>query len=98
MSTDAFWQDFTIKIVRFDPTFPLDAPDSYVVGFHVMHKVNNRSKYADVRQTYEEVNGLTDEQIARQAWALLKPTFEPWAASVSPVTNNTLLGSEFLPM
>lgn len=95
--SNTLWQDFSIKIVRFDATFPLDAPDSYVVGFHVMHKVNKRSKYADIRLPYEDIKGLTDEEITRQAWTLLKPTFEPWAASIVSSASSSILGSEFTP-
>ena len=98
INIDTFWNDFSIKIVRFDPTFPLDAPDSYVVGFHVMHKTNQRSKYSDMRQSYEDVKGLTDEQIVRKAWASLSATFEAWAATVVPSGTSSILGSEFVPM
>lgn len=93
--TPVVWTDFSIKIVRFDATYPLEAPDSYVVGFHVMHKVTNRSKYADIRLVYADVNGMTDEDIARLAWNQLKPGFTPWAQTAQG--NTPLLGAEFSP-
>jgi|694.fasta_scaffold138160_1 hypothetical protein len=95
MST-TIWQEFSIKIVRFDTVFPLEQPDSYVVGFNVMHKTNGRSKYLDIRIPFTDTSGKTDEQVTQSAWTQLQPSFLPWAKSVNTMVA-PIIGSDFTP-
>ena len=90
--------DFEIKISRFDHTYPIEAPDSYVVGFIVTHRSSFHTMYQDTRVMYSDVaSGLTDLEIAAIAWKRVEPAYEPWMKSVSENKGASVIGSVFVP-
>jgi hypothetical protein len=90
-------KDFEIKIARFDHSYPVEAPDSYVVGFIVTHRISCKSMYQDTRVLYTDVvSGVTDMEVASIAWKRVEPAFEPWMKSVSE-NKTSVVGSVFDP-
>lgn len=86
---------FTIKIARYDAEYPIDTPDSYVVGFNVTCNANGRSMYLDTRVYYADAAGKTEQEVAQQAWAALAPQFAGFVSAVS--VQPAILGSVFTP-
>lgn len=68
-----------VKITRFTSTYPLENPDSYIIGFSVHNDINKRSFYKEIRIFYREVSKIIDdEEVSNVAWNKLKSYYENW--------------------
>lgn len=86
---------FNVTVTRFDAKYPVDVPDSFVVGFTLTHKYNGRSKYIDVRVSYVDTNGLDDQQVIDLAWSRLEQSFVDWGSAVCGQCH--IIGSAYVP-
>lgn len=93
MSVD--FTGFTIKVARFDASYPAEDPDSFVVGFTVTSDANGRSMFQDVRLPYTETVSKNEQEVVSMAWDRVKEGFANFVTSVS--SKGAILGSVFTP-
>lgn len=88
-------QGCVIKITRFTAAYPEESPDSYIVGFTIVHECNGRSVYQEARVFYKESIGLDDKQVSKLAWERIAPLCENWKNGIE--CRESIVGSVFVP-
>lgn len=86
---------YTVTVSRFDPRYPRETPDSFIVGFTISHKTNGRSTYLDARLPYTDTSGMSDNQVVDLAWGRVEPTIQSWLDVAS--TQSPIVGSAYVP-
>lgn len=92
MSTSTNMTNYNVTVSRFDASYPVESPDSFIVGFTVTHKINGRSTYVDVRIPFPDASGMDDVKVVDLAWVRVEPSLQPWfdlATTQSPIVGTT---------
>jgi hypothetical protein len=91
--------NFIIKVNRFTSLYPQDEPNSYIVGFSLKCKLNERVTYKETRIYYKDVKALglniPEEKIVEIAWDKIHPQLKNWCRDVEKKSQMT--GKMFVP-
>lgn len=83
-------------IIQRYETYPPENSDSFIVGFKILDKTNNKSAYAEGMVPLSEISGKTSNEICQMIYTKIKP-------QIDIVTNdliskrNSLTGFTFIP-
>lgn len=86
-----------VTVSRFTPTFPVDEPNSYIVGFTVKCPSNAKCMYKETRILYKDLKShgphMKDEDVMKLAWERLDPHIKAWKKDLQ--RNNGMRGMTF---
>lgn len=90
-------ENFDARVSRFTSTFPENFPNSYIVGFTIKCKNNDRKLYKEIRVYYKNIReygqNIPEEKVIDYAWPFVLPQIKQWCKEV--VHKDKIKGKQF---